>query len=242
MIDITATDLDATGTVALRKMARELGIKGMSSAKGADLREAIRPIQADQLAAKKAEVKAKKSGKCIICGIRNGMSAAKRSEMGISKDFSDQCHPCYEEGGWENSHSDGGHATILSNNAAGITLTEEQRAEIDGCWICFPQLNLAKRPAREGRSRMGMQIVAQGNELHKSEVFKKAAEALGWKVTISTEDDGKEGQRLRAFATKGEETISLAWEGRAYSYPNSEAFLGGKARKVRNLKEALRLI
>ncbi len=62
------------------------------------------------------------------------------------------------------------------------------------------------------------------------------------KVTISTEDDGKEGQRLRALATKGEGTISLAWEGRAYSYPNSEAFLNGKARKVRNLKEALRLI
>lgn len=50
ILDIDLADLDTTGTVALRKLARELGIKGMSSARGADLREAITDLyeQAEQ--------------------------------------------------------------------------------------------------------------------------------------------------------------------------------------------------
>ena len=34
----------------------------------------------------------------------------------------------------------------------------------------------------------------------------------------------------------------MKWNGSAYDYPNSSAEFGGKARKVRNLAEALRIL
>jgi hypothetical protein len=73
---------------------------------------------------------------CIICGIRKGTTAN-------GKDFSDQCDPCHQEAGWENTHSDGNHGAFDLED-----LTAKQAEEVDGCWICFPELNLAKKPAK----------------------------------------------------------------------------------------------
>jgi hypothetical protein len=236
----------------LRKIFTEQGIKGAGKWKREDFTSTI--IAAEFAAYAEAETRkpvevaaeapaAPGKGKCIVCGIRNGMSAATRRSQGLSKDFSDQCLPCYEEGGWENSHSDAGHDDL---NLA--KLTEEQAAEVHGCWICYPELNQAKRPARQGQSRAGMVIVAKGTEIHKSLLFKKEAEAIGWTVEISKEtyemaaDAEGEGTRHYATATRGADSISLAWDGRAYDYSASSARIAGKDRKVRNLKEALRLI
>jgi hypothetical protein len=61
--------------------------------------------------------------------------------------------------------------------------------------------------------------------------------------TYELEADAEgEGTRYYATATRGDEAIALAWDGRAFDYPASSAHFGGKARKVRNLKEALRLL
>lgn len=112
-----------------------------------------------------------------------------------------------------------------------------------------------KREAREarkatatGRSRAGMVIVAKGTEIHKSETFRAAAEAAGWGVKVIREsyelsDDAEgDGTRFYATAERDGDSISLAWDGRAYDYPNSSALINNKNRKVRNLKEALRLL
>jgi hypothetical protein len=62
------------------------------------------------------------------------------------------------------------------------------------------------------------------------------------------EDAEGEGTRFYATATRKSGTnsdadsISLAWDGRAYDYPESSAVIGGKSRKIRNLKEALRVL
>jgi hypothetical protein len=231
-MDITALNLDETGTVALRKLARELGLKGMSSAKGADLRDAIRPIQAAQIAeaaeaaAKVAAAPVAKKGSCDVCGIRRA-----------DRKLNGQCEPCWEEGGWENTHSDSNHEGLKDSMSG-----PELDAEIDGCWICFPELNRAKRPARAGVVRIGQVIVAKGTEVHKSQIFKTAAEATGWTVSIQTETYEDGNTRTYATATKGTDSISLAWEDRSYDYPNSSAILDGKSRKIRNLKEALRVL
>jgi hypothetical protein len=106
----------------------------------------------------------------------------------------------------------------------------------------------APAPKKSGRSRAGMVIVAKGSEVHKSEIFRKAAEAAGWTVemqreTYELEDDAEgEGTRYYATATRGNDSISLAWDGRAYDYPSSSATINGKGRKIRNLKEALRVL
>lgn len=58
-----------------------------------------------------------------------------------SANCSGMCEPCFEEGSWENEHNDNDH----EGEAAGTDVTE-------GCWICHPELNLAKRPARVGHT------------------------------------------------------------------------------------------
>lgn len=243
--DVTGTDFHLLGAVELRKFAAKAGVKGASKGKKADLIAALEVIEAEQLkaaedeaAAAKAAAEAAKTadqpvkGKCNVCGTRRA-----------ARDTNGQCAPCFEEGGWENTHNDAGHAEF--NLAA---LTEEQAEEVFGCWICYPELNKATRPARKGVSRVGQVIVAKGTEIHKSLLFKTEAEKAGWTVTIQTEtyelpgDATGEGTRHYATATKGESHISLAWDGRKYDYPESGASFNGKARKVRNLKEALRLI
>lgn len=86
---------------------------------------------------------------CIICGIRKGTTAN-------GKDFADMCDPCYQEAGWENTHSDGDHEGIIAGDVVYGTTTHKTRAafeawlkeEQEGCWICFPELNLAKKPAK----------------------------------------------------------------------------------------------
>lgn len=56
------------------------------------------------------------------------------------------CNTCYTEAGWINSHSDWGHDadsdTIVDPDSGN---TDGNRVE--GCWVCFPELNLTTRPA-----------------------------------------------------------------------------------------------
>lgn len=91
---------------------------------------------------------------CNTCGIRKGTTAN-------GKDFADMCDPCYEEAGWENTHSDGDHDSIIAGTVAyGMTTHKTKEAfeawlkeEREGCWICFPELNLAKKPAKASGAR-----------------------------------------------------------------------------------------
>lgn len=230
----------------LRKIYSAQGIKGFSSANRAAFTANIEAAHTEALeihegmmvlalaaaaaqveVAKVVEVEVAKKGMCIVCTIRKGTSKNGR-------DFRDMCDACYQEAGWENTHSDGDHENGTETD--------------DACWICHPELNKAKAEAKAGRSRAGMVIVAKGSEIHKSETFRVAAEGAGWTVTMEREtyeleaDAEGEGTRYYATATKGDDSISLAWDGRAYDYPASSAELSGKGRKVRNLKEALRLL
>lgn len=99
------------------------------------------------------------------------------------------------------------------------------------------------------RSRRGMVIVAKGTEIHKSQTFAEAAKAAGWSVMITrtadvVEEDGEEFEveRYVAIASRNGSSVEASWIGKAWDYPNASAGIGGKARKVRNLKEALRIL
>jgi hypothetical protein len=78
---------------------------------------------------------------CNVCNIRRVYTGAKGTE--IAPVLSDLCNYCFEEGGWENLHSDSNHDDILSHPAE--TRTGEMLEEIQGCWICYPELNLAQK-------------------------------------------------------------------------------------------------
>lgn len=205
----------------LRKAFSARGIKGFSSANRATFTAAIEAAEVEAYAEDAARTpvapKPAKKGTCEDCGRKVGKSGHPTL-----------CKSCYDYAGWENNHSDEGHA-----NGEG----ESQ----DDCPVCHPELD--PRTARKsGRSRLGMVIIAKGDETHKSNTFKVAAEAAGWTVNIQVEEYEEGNTRHYATATKGEDSISLAWEGRAYDYPASSAKLNGRDRKVRNLKEALRVI
>lgn len=209
----------------LRKIFTEQGVKGASKWKREDFDSTI--IAAEFAAYAQAETRKpvaapiRKRGTCTECGRKEGFQG------------SELCTECREYAEWENAHSDENH--------------EDDTVLADGCQVCDPTLDM-RTLRRTGKSRAGMVIVAKGSELHKSLIFKKAAEAVGWTVEIARETyelpEGTtgEGTRYYATATRGSDSISLAWDGRAYDYPASSAAIGGKDRKVRNLKEALRIL
>jgi hypothetical protein len=217
----------------LRKIFTEQGIKGASKWKREDFESTI--IAAEFAAHEEAA----RLARIASAPKRNADGGTKRgtcTECGRKEDFraSGLCKPCREYAEWENTHADENHA---------------DQQVVEDCPVCHPELDPRKPVAkREGRSRAGMVIVAKGSEIHKSLVLKTAAEAIGWTVEIERETyelpEGAEGEGTRyyATATRGADSISLAWDGRAYDYPASSALIGGKSRKVRNLKEALRLL
>jgi rubrerythrin len=245
MIELTAlteTGLNLNSAVELRKTAAELGIKGASKGRKADLIAAIMELVDTAKAEKELEEEAKaaqealaeevpaparKKGICIDCGKRRISKYILGPEL---------CDICYDYGGWENTHSDENHEAVLDS-------TSEETENMKECPVCHSELD-KRYVFKAGRSRAGMVIVAKGTEVHKSATFKTAAEAAGWTVKVMDTFEAVEGNEARyvAIATRGNDTIELSWNGRAYDYPNSGATIKGKARKVRNLKEALRIL
>jgi hypothetical protein len=216
----------------LRKTFTEQGIKGFGKARREDfeayLNEAhVLAIIEDQNLARKAETKPAKRGFCTECGRKEDFRA------------SGLCEPCREYGEWENTHSDNAHESVIQANSP---VTRDEAAEIAACPVCHPELDTRKAKAT-GRSRAGMVIVAKGSEIHKSEVFKAAAEAAGWTVTVTATEEGRfYADAHRTTHMGSDDAVQLAWDGRAYDYTASSARINGKDRKVRNLKEALRIL
>lgn len=217
----------------LRKIFTEQGIKGASKWKREDFDSAIiaswyAATAEDEARKPKAPEAPKpttpKKGICEDCGRKVN-----------KKVHSTLCPPCYDYAGWENTHSDSGHEALLDS-------TSEQDEDQVSCPVCHPELD-PRTERKTGKSRAGMVILAKGDEVHKSSLFKRMAEAKGWKVVVTEIEISEDETRYVAVAEMpnfGE--IHLAWNGRAYDYANSGATLNGKARKVRNLKEATRLI
>lgn len=217
----------------LRKIFTTQGIKGAGKWKRMDFDSAIINAEFAAYAQSEAMEAAKqtkpKKGICEDCGRKVGKSGHPTL-----------CPACYEYAQWENTHTDEGHEAVADSTSEEIEL-------MTGCPVCHPELDPRKAPhgERKGTSRAGMVIVAKGSEVHKSNVFKVAAEAAGWTVKVMDTFDETEGDgpaRYYADAHRGDDAIQLAWDGRAYDYPSSSARINGKDRKVRNLKEALRLL
>jgi capsid portal protein len=125
----------------------------------------------------------------------------------------------------------------------------EKVAETDKLARGASQYDDSDEAKKARRSRRGMVIVAKGTEIHKSQTFKAAAEAAGFEVDITVgarmvEEDGEfyEIETYDATATKAGYVVTGSWIGRAWNYEGAGAGVGGHARKVRNLKEALRIL
>jgi hypothetical protein len=186
--------------------------------------------------------------------LANKESQAKgRCEMGCGRPANSEmphlCIPCYTEAGWENTHSDQGHEgfealTVKQTNFRTKAALEEWKAEvrkeIEGCWICRPELNKASAEyvSRAGTSRQGMKLSvtlkASGKE-KAAEVQAKlpkgyAAKAQNVKGIVT----------LKAAISTGNGII-LRWDANG-RFLSGEVQLEGKSRKVRNVAELLRIV
>jgi hypothetical protein len=149
--------------------------------------------------------------------------------------LSGMCNFCYTEGGWENTHNDYGHD--VDGEAIEQAGQDEAGKRVDGCWICYPELNLAAKPRNEraGTSRAGMRLtvpVRAGGKAKAEAV--KAQLPTGYTATIRTE---KGRTTLRA---KGAVTLVIHWDVRGAFVSGTAQATNGTAKRVRNASEALR--
>lgn len=112
---------------------------------------------------------------CNVCGKRRGKTGSKGTETSPHRDM---CNYCYEEGGWENAHSDYDHEGLNAGTIEYGMTTHKTRAEFEawladekegakGCWICHPELNLAQKPAKAASTGPKKQGVRRPQFNHK---------------------------------------------------------------------------
>jgi hypothetical protein len=134
---------------------------------------------------------------CNVCNIRRAKTGAKGTE---TSPFNDMCNYCYEEGGWENTHSDYLHDSLVAGtlSLAETTFTSqddldkwvaEQVSDMASCWICHPELNLAQKPASKGAHgptggfTRRPQLNHKGHSHPATPAARRACKALFWAQT-----------------------------------------------------------
>lgn len=260
-------DLMSRKTVDLRKEGARLGIAGASRGKKADLVVAIAAkYEADRLeqeAKAKAEdvrdsvrfgeqVGAAKSTPgaihCTSCATRKpGQGSASKGDRDSAKSVG-LCIPCYEFGGWENTHSDNAHDSLANGGADAAEFSGGQEtidsitAEMKHCWVCHPELDESSKTyvPRAGTSRAGMKMNVTGgqNGIEKAEAVQKA---LGKRFALKVTK--VKGRVVLDAAENGSPFgFSIEWDSRGrFQYGPSTVNVNGKTRKVRNVSELLRL-
>lgn len=119
-----------------------------------------------------------------------------------------------------------------------------ERESMKDCWICHPELNEAKRAyaERQGTSRKGqvIHVPLRASGPDKAAIVAEAITNLGGTVKVRTV---KGDTTLKGELPSGAK-IELHWDfqGRYEYAPSSFTANGGKANKVRNVSEALRLL
>jgi len=203
---------------------------------------------------------------CTICG-----EAPAASPTGES------CIACYDLGGHENSHNDNGHDELnellgklpslgavelreaakgkvkntgkdrMRSEALRLALSDYVGVEIDGCWVCRPELVPAapkhirrsapttERPSRKGQ-KINVPLRAPG-ELKAAVVIAAAGEERSFLNSLG-------GGVCSLDVNLPDFSIHLSWDGEGrFDYEESHVRVGsGKTKKVRNVAEALRWI
>lgn len=125
---------------------------------------------------------------CNICNIRRVYTGSKGTETAPSS--SDMCNYCYEEGSYENQHSDNGHdaiqAVVEANGGEGLDEVDSEELKFMAyCWICRPELNLAKKPkgASTGTKTQGVrrpQLNHKGHSHPQTPAARRACKLAFW--------------------------------------------------------------
>ena len=170
------------------------------------------------------------SKRCDVCSVRPADSTTPEGKL---------CLPCYEEAGWENSHSDNDHEgyrswtlrnTNYTTRKALLAGIEEVAAETTGCWVCHPELNEAQREytQRTGSSRVGMvlNVPLRATAQDKAKI---ASTKLGLVDARMRTNHGVTTLKSKA------DDVELSWDARGRYVSGTVA-----GRKVRNVSDAMR--
>lgn len=187
--------------------------------------------------------------RCEICKVRPQMSSAEKAERGNFPFCSEDLTLAY----MENEHSDNAHTEIAAYEAsdkgkgtsAPLSDAAAMQAEFEimaKCWVCHPELDetLKEYVKRSGTSRAGIQMATpvRTDGQTKAEVVAAKLEAVkaAAKITASK-------SIVKLSVKVGETEIVLAWEttGRT-RYDLFVVTVAGKARKIRNVSDALRML
>lgn len=122
---------------------------------------------------------------CNVCNLRRAKTGSKGTEI---SPHTDMCNYCFEEGGYENQHSDHNHDGVAQMVKDGSDLPQWAKDEQDfmeTCWMCHPELNLAKKPAQAstGPRKQGIrraQLNHKGHSHPQTPAARRACKALFW--------------------------------------------------------------
>lgn len=224
-------DYDAMTIIQLRQHAKELGIKlNHDQRTKPTIIAAIEAKRAEEAAKAKPAPTAKK--RCANCGTRPRTSESPEGQL---------CEPCLREAEHENQHSDDDHEGLINraetakhanvdNKKSILADLARYQTEIDGCWICHPELNKASVAyvERAGTSRKGIVMTVSLRATGREKAQQVATKLGGGKISSS---------KGRTVLRHGD--LVLVWE--ANGRFTSEGSKFGK-RAIRNASEALRLV
>lgn len=193
---------------------------------------------------------------CGSCNLRSiGAGTGESNDRADARRL-DLCVPCAEESQWEIVHSDNSHAELADGSLTwkGTTFktkksfdvwAAEEKAAMERCWYCHPELNRASAEyvVVAGTSREGMVIHARGSLAEKVAVIDDAAKTAGWTTKIV---NSKKHETVTLTATSAiGAVLTVVWDARGrFQYGPTVARISAdaKARKIRNVAEALRFI
>lgn len=172
--------------------------------------------------------------RCEICNTRPIMTDAQKRASGVSFPY---CLPCLTEAEWENTHSDYGHdedsETIVP---AG---DDENNHRVEGCWICFPELNETTKPYKErtGTSRLGI-VMHVSPRITGQDKAKQVTPQLpeGFKGTTRT----TKGVTTMKGESENGASFKITWDFGSGHLIGAWTTIEEKTLKARNVAEVLR--
>jgi hypothetical protein len=169
---------------------------------------------------------------CNVCGKR---TIGTKGSDPMSARIAGLCGLCMDEGGWENTHSDNGHDAILAKREAlsDSGLSPEEQEEIDGCWICYPELNeaanwkpKAEKPAGKATYVRRPQLNHKGHKHAQASKARRECKEAFWAWAAST--DGPKDLTAEHFAAWGFTLNPQPVEGEPVAKTNTTPFTVAK--------------
>jgi hypothetical protein len=129
-----------------------------------------------------------------LCNVCEKRRVGTTGEDPVSAKHSGMCGLCYDEGGWENTHTDRGHESFRTEDGTiDLTLADEDGTPLKHCWICNPAANEAatwkpgKKGVKKAKGFRRPQLNHQGHSHPQIPAARRACKEAFWTMVKVTE-------------------------------------------------------